>query len=110
MKANSVCQYLLAAGLACFGASLVDAADRVIIGNVSRTVEQLPNYAATDKGFFTQEGIQGDVVLIGKYSGTDIKIDGQEYLILRESDVLAKVVVSSTRSSRKKKQLAGAAA
>ena len=42
-----------------------NAADRVIIGNVSRTVEQLPNYAATDKGFFSQEGIQGDVVLIG---------------------------------------------
>jgi NitT/TauT family transport system substrate-binding protein len=41
------------------------AADRVIIGNVSRTVEQLPNYAATDKGFFAQENIQGDVVLIG---------------------------------------------
>ena len=41
------------------------AADRVIIGNVSRTVEQLPNYAATDKGFFAQEGIQGDVILIG---------------------------------------------
>ncbi len=41
------------------------AADRVIIGNVSRTVEQLPNYAATDRGFFSQEGIQGDVVLIG---------------------------------------------
>jgi ABC-type nitrate/sulfonate/bicarbonate transport system substrate-binding protein len=39
--------------------------DRVVIGNVSRTVEQLPNYAATDKGFFAQEGIQGDVVLIG---------------------------------------------
>jgi NitT/TauT family transport system substrate-binding protein len=36
-----------------------------VIGNVSRTVEQLPNYAATDKGFFAQEGIQGDVVLIG---------------------------------------------
>jgi ABC-type nitrate/sulfonate/bicarbonate transport system substrate-binding protein len=49
----------------CLGASWVSAADRVIIGNVSRTVEQLPNYAATDKGFFTQEGIQGDVVLIG---------------------------------------------
>jgi len=39
--------------------------DRVIIGNVSRTVEQAANYAASDKGFFTQEGIQGDVVLIG---------------------------------------------
>jgi NitT/TauT family transport system substrate-binding protein len=45
--------------------SFAHAADRVIIGNVSRTVEQLPNYAATDKGFFAQEGIQGDVVLIG---------------------------------------------
>jgi NitT/TauT family transport system substrate-binding protein len=41
------------------------AADRVIIGNVSRTIEQLPNYAATDKSFFAQEGIQGDIVLIG---------------------------------------------
>jgi NitT/TauT family transport system substrate-binding protein len=56
---------LLAAALACFGAKSPYAADRVVIGNVSRTVEQLPNYAATDKGFFTQEGIQGDVVLIG---------------------------------------------
>jgi ABC-type nitrate/sulfonate/bicarbonate transport system substrate-binding protein len=46
-------------------APLADGLDRVIIGNVSRTVEQLPNYAATDKGFFAQEGIQGDVVLIG---------------------------------------------
>ena len=41
------------------------ALDRVIIGNVSRTMEQLPNYAASDKGFFAQEVIQGDVVLIG---------------------------------------------
>lgn len=41
------------------------AADRVIIGNVSRTVEQAANYAASDNGFFAQEGIQGDVVLIG---------------------------------------------
>ena len=49
----------------CLFASLIHAADRVVIGNVSRTVEQLPNYAATDKGFFAQEGIQGDVVLIG---------------------------------------------
>ena len=31
----------------------------------------------------------GDKVLFGKYSGTDIKIDGQEYLILREDEVLA---------------------
>ena len=31
----------------------------------------------------------GDKILFGKYSGTDIKIDGEEYLILREEDVLA---------------------
>jgi chaperonin GroES len=31
----------------------------------------------------------GDKVLFGKYSGTDIKIEGQEYLILHENDVLA---------------------
>jgi chaperonin GroES len=31
----------------------------------------------------------GDKILFGKYSGTEIKIDGQEYLILREDEVLA---------------------
>jgi chaperonin GroES len=32
---------------------------------------------------------KGDKILFGKYSGTDIKIDGQEVLILREDEVLA---------------------
>jgi len=32
---------------------------------------------------------KGDKVLYGKYSGTEITIDGQDYLIVRESDVLA---------------------
>src|ERR1043166_7636131 len=64
-KTLRVLGYLLAAGLACSGVPPSRAADRVIIGNVSRTVEQLPNYAANDKGFFAQEGIRGDVVLIG---------------------------------------------
>ncbi|MCR4398206.1 MAG: co-chaperone GroES [Firmicutes bacterium] len=31
----------------------------------------------------------GDRVIFSKYSGTEIKIDGDEYLILRESDILA---------------------
>jgi len=30
----------------------------------------------------------GDKVLFGKYAGTEIKIDGQEYLIMREDDIL----------------------
>ena len=33
----------------------------------------------------------GDRILFGKYTGSDIKIDDQEYLILREDEILAKV-------------------
>ena len=32
---------------------------------------------------------EGDSVLYGKYSGTEISIDGQDYLIMRESDIFA---------------------
>lgn len=31
---------------------------------------------------------KGDRILFGKYSGTDVKIEGEEYLIMREEDVL----------------------
>ena len=31
----------------------------------------------------------GDSVLYGKYSGTELKLDGKDYLIMRESDILA---------------------
>ena len=31
----------------------------------------------------------GDTVLYGKYAGTELKFDGQDYLIMRESDILA---------------------
>ena len=33
----------------------------------------------------------GDKVLFGKYGGTEVKVDGEDLLVLRESDVLAKV-------------------
>lgn len=33
----------------------------------------------------------GDTVLFGKYSGTEVKVSGEEYLIMRESDLLAKL-------------------
>ncbi len=36
--------------------------------------------------------VVGDEVIYGKYSGSDVEVDGEEYKILRESDVLAKVV------------------
>jgi chaperonin GroES len=31
---------------------------------------------------------KGDLILFGKYSGTEVKIEGEEYLIMREDDVL----------------------
>ena len=31
----------------------------------------------------------GDIVLYGKYSGTELKFDGKDYLIMREDDILA---------------------
>ena len=32
---------------------------------------------------------KGDRILMGKYSGTEVKIDGEEYIIMREDDALA---------------------
>jgi chaperonin GroES len=34
---------------------------------------------------------KGDKVLYGKYAGTEVTVDGKEYLIMRESDILAKL-------------------
>ena len=47
-----------------------------------------PGRMADDGKRLAMEVKKGDRVLIGKYSGTDVKIDGVEYTILREDDVL----------------------
>ena len=45
---------------------------------------------ASDKGEIVAMEVKvGDKVLYGKYSGTEVTIDGEDYLIMRESDVLA---------------------
>ena len=44
----------------------------------------------------------GDRILFGKYTGSEIKIDGQEYLILREEEILAKVGAIAKAASGKK--------
>ena len=44
----------------------------------------------------------GDRVLFGKYTGSDIKLDGEEYLILREEEILVKVgEIAKSASGRK---------
>ncbi|HMI99925.1 MAG TPA: co-chaperone GroES [Gaiellaceae bacterium] len=63
-----------------------------------------------DKGeIVPMEVAVGDEIIYSKYGGTDIKVGADEVLILRESDVLAKVAGKGAKSS-KKKELAGAAA
>jgi chaperonin GroES len=44
----------------------------------------------------------GDRILFGKYTGSEIKIDGQEYLILREEEILVKVGAIAKAASGKK--------
>ena len=44
----------------------------------------------------------GDRILFGKYSGNDIKLDDQEYLIFREEDILAKINEVAKAASGKK--------
>ncbi len=50
---------------------------------------------AVGAGYRLQDGTvrslevkKGDVVLFGKYAGTEVKVDGQEYLIMKEDDIL----------------------
>jgi chaperonin GroES len=52
---------------------------------------------------------EGDEIIYSKYGGTEIRLGTDDYLILRESDVLAKVVTTAKKGS-KKKEMAGAAA
>ena len=47
-----------------------------------------------DGNYIKMELEEGDEIIFSKYGGTDIKLGPDEYLILRESDVLAKVVTT----------------
>jgi chaperonin GroES len=43
----------------------------------------------------------GDTILFGKYSGQDIKLDGEEYLIMREDEVLAVIDGDADKKTKK---------
>jgi len=66
-----------------------------------------PGARDEDGDYITMDVEVGDEIIFSKYGGTEIKLGMDEYLILRESDVLAKVVTSG---AKKGKKLAGAAA
>jgi chaperonin GroES len=68
----------------------------IIIPDTAKEKPQQAEIIATGKGKVTDEGKtipllvkKGDKVLIGKYSGTEVMVDGVEHLILREEEVLA---------------------
>jgi chaperonin GroES len=46
---------------------------------------------------------EGDRVLFGKYAGTEIKLDGEEYLIMREDDILGVIERAATSEGSKAK-------
>ena len=67
----------------------------IIIPDTAKEKPQEGLVMAVGKGKLTEEGKlipmevkTGDTVLYGKYSGTEIKINDEEYLIMREEDVL----------------------
>jgi chaperonin GroES len=69
-----------------------------------------PGNRDEDGKFVGMEVAEGDEVVFSKYGGTEIKLGSDEYLILRESDVLAKVAGGRSKSAGKKKEMAGASA
>ena len=68
----------------------------IIIPDTAKEKPQEAEVIAVGEGKFDDSGKRmkldvkkGDTVLIGKYSGTDIKLEDEEYTILREDEVLA---------------------
>ena len=71
-------------------------ASGLYIPDTTKEKPQEAEVVAVGEGKFNDQGTRmkldvkkGDTVLIGKYSGTEIKIDDVEYTILREDEVLA---------------------
>ena len=68
----------------------------IIIPDTAKEKPQQARVIAVGKGRTLENGQvmpltvkEGDRVLFGKYAGTEIKIDGDEHLIMREDDILA---------------------
>jgi len=67
----------------------------IIVPDSAKEKSQKAKIIAVGEGKKTDEGKlislevrKGDKILIGKYAGTDIKIDGEEYIIMKQEDVM----------------------
>ena len=70
----------------------------IIIPDTAKEKPQEGKVIAVGKGKVTEDGRllpvsvkAGDKILFGKYSGTEVKLNGSEYLIMREDDILGVV-------------------
>ncbi len=68
----------------------------IIIPDTAKEKPQEAEVVAVGPGAISEDGKRlpmevkkGDRILIGKYAGTEVKIDGKEYIIMREDEVLA---------------------
>jgi len=68
----------------------------IIIPDTAKEKPQRGTVIAAGNGTLKESGMRvpldvkaGDVILFGKYTSQDIKVDGEEYLIMREDEVLA---------------------
>jgi chaperonin GroES len=68
----------------------------IIVPDSAKEKPQRGTVAAVGLGKVKEDGSRqkpdvkaGDTILFGKYSGQDITVDGQEYLVMREDDILA---------------------
>lgn len=63
----------------------------IIIPDTAKEKPLQGSVLAVGRGTKDEEMVlkEGDTVLYGKYSGTEVELDGEKYLIMRQSDVLA---------------------
>jgi chaperonin GroES len=74
-------------------------ASGIVLPDTAKEKPQKGEVLAVGDGAWDEDGEKripldvaaGDVVLYRKYGGTEVKVDGEDLLVLRESDVLAKV-------------------
>lgn len=80
----------------------------IIIPDSAKEKPQQGKILAVGDGKVTEDGKRiamdvrpGNVILFGKYSGQDIKIDGEDYLIVKEDEVLAVIETDATHEEKK---------
>ena len=84
----------------------------IIIPDSAKDKPQEGEVISAGKGKISEEGKvrpldvkDGDRILFGKYSGTEIKIDGEDFIIMREEEVLG--ILTGAATSVTKKETAG---